>query len=280
MRRLALLIIAIIVGFHSCKKNTEITKFNLNQIESNYILEEPTLLGDEIILPKGTQWKFTDKDHSEVEFILPPGFAFLLYNKATGQAKISLIGGGYSCTCSENGSCTVFWNDEFGYGCLQNTCKGTCTGKKAKKNSNFTIEGVIYLKNDMIDINKPTNTASLSSIGKEIFFNVTEVRNEIKRTYDFVYKHIKTPDAFKEDALKFDRDKYIMVKTYLYGVEMALLIPNDENIDEYFPSIQKLSAPSSCDCSSGESSGCELKTKGFFGYKVYYCNGCKTCTMH
>jgi len=271
---------------YNCRKDdNNVTTHDINQIDSFKTLDEQTLIGEEIFLPKGTKWQFSNKSHSEVIFKLPDGFDFLLYNELTDEVKIAPSGGGYSCTCSEGGSCTVFWNKELGYGCLQNSCTGTCTGERTKKQSNFVIEGVLYTKNDMVDIKEPKFVASLSQKGKEIFFDAKKVKNEIKRTYDFLYKHMKKPNFSDKNILsKINDVDYTLIKTYLYGFEIALLIPNDKNLDQLIPNIKKIApsdAPTSCDCSSGESSGeCELKSKGLLGYKVYYCNGCTTCTMN
>ncbi len=287
MKKLTFIFVLTFLGglLYNCQKGDNGSNFtNLNQIDSLRTLNEPTLIGDEIFLPQGTKWHFTNNSHSEVAFNLPDGFAFLLYDELSDKIKIAPSGGGYSCTCSEGGSCTVFWNKDLGYGCLHSSCTGSCTGERTKKQSNFIIEGVLYTKNNIIDINKPKFTASLSKKGKELFFNAKKVKNEIKRTYDFVYKNVKKPNFSDNNILsKINDIDHTLIKTYLYGFEIALLVPNDKNLDKLMPNVKKIApseAPTSCGCSSGESSGeCKLKSKRIFGYKAYYCNGCTTCTM-
>lgn len=265
----------------SCDKEDE-TNFENKTIKQQEILKEITLLGNEISLPIGTKWNYTNKEKNEVEFELPDGYKFLLYNESTGEFKVAFDGGGYSCTCSGGGSCTTFYNKDLGYGCLQSNCSGSCTGKNAKINSGFTIEGVLYTKNSILNSNS-LEKASLSEIGKKGIFKIPEFKNEIKRVYDFVYKNIDKPN-FLEDNFeqKLEKNKYDVAKTYLYGFELGILIPKKSNIDNSIPNLHKVAledAPKSCSC-SGNGSGCALQKEGLFGYVAYYCTGCTSCTMH
>jgi hypothetical protein len=265
----------------SCEKE-DVTGTKNKTIQKKEVLKEVTLLGNELNLPIGTQWFYTNKEHNEVEFELPKGYKFLLYNKSTDKFIISLDGGGYSCTCSGGGSCTTFHNNELGYGCLQSNCSGSCTGKNAKLASGYTIEGILYTDNDMLD-SKSKGKASLSEIGKIGIFKIDAFRNEIKRTYDIVYKYSDKP-SFSIDNFerKLEKNIYIFAKTYLYGFEIGLILPNDPNLDSLMPNLQTVAieeAPKNCSCSGG-GSGCVLKKKGLFGYAAYYCTGCTTCTMN
>jgi hypothetical protein len=271
---------SLMINVISCDKE-DVTNTENKAIQQKEVLKEVTLLGNEINLPIGTQWFYTNKEHNEVEFELPKGYKFLLYNKSTGEFRIALDGGGYSCTCSAGGSCTTFYNKDLGYGCLQSNCSGSCTGKNAKLASGFTIEGVLYTDNDMLDSNSKEK-ASLSEIGKIGIFKIDEFKNEIKRTYDIVYKNLDKPNFSLDNfESKLEKNKYVVAKTYLYGFEIGIVIPNDSNLDNLMPNLQRIAledAPKSCSCSGG-GSGCKLEKEGLFGYVAYYCTGCTTCTM-
>lgn len=269
-------LVSLMINMISCNKEED-NVINEEVIQEKYELKELTLLGDEIYLPIGTKWFYTNKEHNRVEFELPKGYQFLLHNETTDQFKFDFIGGGYSCTCSKGGSCTVFYNGKIGYGCLQSTCNGSCTGK-ASGISDFKIEGVVYDNNDTINIDSKVK-ASLSEIGKRGIFNVAEFRNEIKRNYDIIYKNHEKPN-FSMDNL--EKENLFIAKTYLFGFEIGLVVPNDINLGAIIPNLKnvvsKNAAKMSCKCSGG-GSGCKLESKGRFGYEVYYCTGCTTCTM-
>lgn len=279
----ALLFLTLIIG---CNNDNEISlDENQENLTHSKTLIEPTLIGNEILLPEGTQWRFTDESHGEVDFTLPEGFEFLLFNERTNELKISPIGGGYSCTCSGDKSCTTFYNKDLGYGCLQSSCTGSCTGKNSKLSSEFTVEGILYTANNSIDAVAPNHKASLSNKGKELLFETERFQEEIKKTYDVIYKYSTKPDFSDKNLIqKIDGKKYTFAKTYLYGFDLALLIPNDKSLNELMPNLQKIAivdGPKSCDCSGGSEGGnCKLEKKGLFGYVAYYCNGCTTCTMN
>lgn len=247
------------------------------------ILEEETLLGDDIYLPKGTYWYYSNEHKNEVVFELPEEYIFLLKNIETGKHILSIEGGGYSCTCGAGGSCTTFHNKDLGYGCLQSSCTGSCTGKaSAVLTPDLQIVGVLNAKNTFMDANIIQEKASLSSDGIDGFFEIKEIKEEIKRTYDIIYKYAEKPDF--ESGI-YDKNKYVYAKTLLYGFEIGIIIPNDANLQELMPNlnvsiISDVDAPSSCSCSGGAQGGsCKLEKKGLLGYVAYFCNGCTTCTM-
>ncbi|MFM6953814.1 MAG: hypothetical protein ACKOWL_02395 [Sphingobacteriaceae bacterium] len=266
----------------ACNKVDSLNSQDLSSADVE-VLEEKRLLGNEIYLPIGTRWNFTNVEHSSVSFDLPAGYVFLMINVKTNESKLAKEGGGYSCTAG--GSCTTFYNQDLGYGCLQSTCTGSCIGKKTKTNSDWLIEGVLLAENDLIDMHSPPNPASLSAVGLKGFFKIPEVEKEIKRTYDIIYKHIPRPNFDTLDfAGKEENSKYVFAKTYLYGVQIGLVVPNDPAIKTLMPNLQVLNlaeAPKNCTCSGGDvAGGCKLKKSGIFGYVAYYCTGCTTCTMN
>ncbi|MEY5068327.1 MAG: hypothetical protein RLZ47_189 [Bacteroidota bacterium] len=245
------------------------------------ILTQPTLLGNDIYLPAGTKCIYSDKSHHEVVFILPKGYAFLLRNRETRESEISIEGGGYSCTCTGGGGCTTFYNEDLGYGCLQHHCSGSCVGKRTKSESADVIEGVLVLDNDRIDKRLVSEKASLSDLGKTSFFDLKEVQQELKRTYDIVYKYLPKPN-FKD--LDFGKEiNFVYAKTYLYGFEIGLILPNDSGLYKWMPDLKVTSlmeASKSCKCSGASGTSCKLKRAGLLGYEAYYCNGCTTCEMN
>lgn len=250
---------------------------------SGSILDEETLLGNDIYLPKGTFWYYTNNLQNEVVFELPEPYTFLLKNLKTDEYILSKEGGGYSCTCSSGGTCTVFYTKRLGYGCLQSDCAGSCTGKGAVIEPEFQIMGVLNAENDLLDANLKQEKASLSREGIEGFFKVKEIQEEVKRTYDFIYTHLEKPDF---DSENYDTKKFVYAKNLLYGFELGLIIPNDPNLSEFFPdleirSVAEMDSPTSCTCSGGSQGGdCKLEKKALMGFVAYYCSGCSTCTMN
>jgi len=262
----------------SCSDD-ESTKTETSLRTGAQTLTQPTLIANGIELPSGTKWNFTDDSHSGVEFELPRDYKFLMYNKKSGKAYISEVGAGYSCTCSGENTCTTIYNEDVGYGCLHSTCTGTCKGKNSLSFSLTSIEGVLYMKNDKIDSNSKVK-ASLSEKGQELIFELEEFRSEFKEVNEILYKHFSKPDLESnslENVLK--TEKYVMAKSFLYGFEFAMVIPNDPNLKNLIPSLEVSNEPTSCSC-SGDGNSCNFEKKGAFGYVAYYCNGCTTCTMN
>lgn len=239
-------------------------------------LNAASLLQNGIEIPKGTQWHYTRENQSEIQITLPEGYAFLLYDHDENTFSISTETD-YSCTCDGNGSCIVVYNSDLGFGCLQGSCDRQCIGKyvgKPKKNKK-TVEGVLYIANDMLDAQTQAK-ASLTEFGKKGIFQLDSFRNEIKRTYDLIYKYVEKPN--------FDNpsDRYVFAICYLYGYEVGIIVPKDENLRKYFPNLQLKDTndkPKSCSCTEG-SGTCKLEKTGLLGYVAYYCTGCKDCTMH
>lgn len=261
--------------FTGCQKENDD-----NGNSTQQTLTKKTLIGNDVILPSGTKWKYSNKNYNEVSFELNEDYIFLLRNIKTDEFIISRIGGGYSCSCSGGGGCTTFYTDETGYGCLQSKCKGTCTEKATSITSGFIIVGVLNAKNNSVNAKNKFDLASLSDEGKKGFFKVPEIQNEIKKTYDLIYKHSIKPN-FNDDISKMDSEKYIMAKVSFYGFEIGLIVPNDSNIKKMMPEIEitpLLVAPKSCKCTGG--TGCKLTKDCLFGYCAYYCSGCTTCTMY
>ena len=277
---LIIFVVSLSINIISCNDNTSDIDYSSVKRET---LKNKTLLGSNIYLPKNTKWFYTNKEHNEVEFELPTGYKFLLFDEKEGSFRLADAGAGYSCTCSADGSCTTFYNDSVGYGCLQSNCTGSCTGKRTKSLSASRIEGVVFIDNDKIDT-KTDEMASLSDLGKVGIFKVEEFRNEVKKGYDLIYKHIDKPN-FKSELSKMNSTKFVFAKTYLFGVELGLVIPKDPKISKLLPnlrlaSLEDAGGPKGCSCSGTSGGSCKLEKEGMFGYTAYYCTGCTTCTMN
>lgn len=279
----SLLVLASIVYFVSCRKGSSTVQEN-NHTEEN-LLSTKAHLGANVYLPAGTKWRYVKKDSSEVKFTLPDGYAFLQVTEKTGSIELNPDpdpGGGYSCTCSGKNSCKTFYNSDTGYGCLHSDCTGTCTGKATTASGR--ILGVLSKENDhlqfAVDVSKK---ASLSAEGMKAFFQLPEVRAQIKKNYDFVYKNLPKPDFENIDPANLPSG-YFMGKFSLMGVEIGLVLPKDEGLLKARPELRSAMmnpAPTSCAC-SGTPGGdnCKLHKDCLLGYCAYYCDGCQTCTMN
>jgi hypothetical protein len=117
-----------------------------------------------ILLPVGSKLCFS-KDNLEIKVELPAGYNFL-------SNKTLPIYATYACNCSASGSaCQVFYADGLGFGCLQSSCSGSCTGK-------FTYHG--YSVDRVI-------------AGKSDFFNLPEVQKEIAAMH--------TDEAYSKESI-------------------------------------------------------------------------------
>jgi hypothetical protein len=123
------------------------------------IADKPVKVGETgIMLPVGSKFCITT-DNLEVRVELPEGFAFLSKDEAAAEKTLPVFAT-YACYCSGAGSaCNVFYADGLGFGCLQSSCTGSCTGK-------FTYKGYSL---DRI----------VSTVSKEEFFNQPEVQKAL-----------------------------------------------------------------------------------------------------
>lgn len=247
-------------------------------VGKNGLLLEETLL-DEMMLPIGTKVIQDDSDPAQIEFELPDGYAFLTLDDATG-VTVTAMRGGYSCSCSgSSGSCTTIYTEQGGFGCLHGNCSGSCTGKPTTNNelnSGNTIVGVINSNNDILTAKKVAYQASFSPGGLDAFFELEEVVQEIKEHYEFVYRYMEQPHFNKIEADSQAPEGYAFVPVTLYGVSFALIVPDDGSITTFFPDVQLTRANS---CTGNGGCGCEYERRCKFGYCIYTCSGCSTCTL-
>jgi hypothetical protein len=116
--------------------------------------------GDRYPASVGTKICIT-KDNLIVQVELPEGFAFLT-NDEKAMEKTLPVFATYACYCSVVASaCTVFYSEGLGFGCLQSSCTGSCTGK-------FTYKG--YSIDRVID-----------RADKTTFFSAPEIQEQIRQ---------------------------------------------------------------------------------------------------
>ncbi len=107
-----------------------------------FVADKPVKAGETgIMLPAGTTICLSS-DELTVNVQLPEGYAFL--NSTTDVVNKPMpFWGTYACYCSAAGSaCKVFYADGLGFGCLQNTCTGACTGKFTYQG--YSVDRVVY----------------------------------------------------------------------------------------------------------------------------------------
>lgn len=158
-QRICACIIGLIV-FVSCNKKEPETaarvgeaaaKMALPACGKEIITRQPVKVGETgLVLPVNTKLCFS-ADNLSVRVELPSGYNFLANKSLPVFAT-------YTCSCSASGStCLVFFAEGLGFGCLQSTCTGACTGKFTYKG--YSVDKVIA--------------------GKTEFFQLPEVQNEI-----------------------------------------------------------------------------------------------------
>lgn len=106
------------------------------------ITDQPVkVIGSDVVLPAKTRLCFT-ADNMEIRVELPAGFSFITKEGVVAD-KAAPVFATYSCSCSASGSaCQVFYADGLGFGCLQSTCSGSCTGKFTYKG--YSVDRVAY----------------------------------------------------------------------------------------------------------------------------------------
>lgn len=123
------------------------------------VTDKPVKAGEAgILLPVGTKLCITN-DNLEVRVELPTGYAFLSKEMSMTERTLPVFAT-YACYCSVvNNACQVFYAEGLGFGCLQSSCTGACTGK-------FTYKG--YSVDRVINLADKTSFFSLAEIQEEI----------------------------------------------------------------------------------------------------------------
>lgn len=241
-----------------------------------------------IVLPAGT--KVTrSADELELDFTLPEGYAFLTdgpvgpsVDGATAYRPLPVLPkiATYKCHCSSTAgsNCMVFYQEDAGgFGCLHKSCTGSCTGSFVTSSGN--VIGVIdQRKKDILQqASQFTEGINLDSLGWSVFLSNPTVQSKIAAVYAQVYRHRAKPDFDQIETGPALRRQYVHQKVQLYGVSFYLLVPatdaalRTENV--YAP------VGASCSC-TGPAGKCEKKSKGFLGYRIYWCEGnCNGCAL-
>ncbi len=135
--------------------------------EKQVVADKPVKVGETgLMLPVGTKICITD-DQMEVRVELPNGFAFLSRDDQNVTEKTLPVYATYSCGCSASGSaCNVFYIDGMGFGCLQSSCSGSCTGRFTYKG--YSVDRVINLADKSSFFNDPSIQKQVEEITKDV----------------------------------------------------------------------------------------------------------------
>ena len=106
------------------------------------VTDQPVKVGETgMMLPAKSKLCFTT-DNLEIRVELPAGFSFVS-KEGVSSERLLPIYATYSCSCSQSGSaCQVFYADGLGFGCLQSSCSGSCTGRFTYKG--YSVDRVAY----------------------------------------------------------------------------------------------------------------------------------------
>ena len=260
-----LISLLLIITFNAC--NEKELQDTTPLVENVEILQEARLV-DDILLPIGT--KVITKPDEGLDFELPTGFKFVTLNARKGVELLAY--GSYTCTCTkEGGSCTVFYNKTLGYGCLQSTCDGTCEGK-AGGNEQFL--GIIDERNNEIISTLEPPTGNLTESGYHIFFEQIAYE-KIKEQYDFIYAGLDIDNP--EELLNQNESNVEHIQVQYLGIQFSLIVPNfDEHKDDQ---IIDFRSGTEITCTGATNCTCKKGKKCVLGNCVYYCSGCKSCTI-
>lgn len=228
-------------------------------------------------LPDGT--RVEQVDDSSIEFIYPKGHELWIYK----NNKISKFSSsGYSCTCSGNNGCNVFYVKK-NFGCAHGSCTGSCTGKHVP---DIQQERNVYYA----FVDKTTATIKSITLEKEFselkylpsfILKDREIQNKLKNYALSIYgtnykKVINVIDKTKVEKSSFENIVLVEMKMlgykFLYGVSINHLKKELQKSNNFKVSY----GGHSCNCSSGNS-GCKKDSS----WGVLYCegNGCETCIM-
>lgn len=169
MKRMICVCLLSTLLFVACKKKeqsgTEVGKTanaaaKMAVCGKEILTDKPVKAGETgIILPAGTKLCITP-DNMEIRVELPEGYAFLSKEISFTEKALPVFAS-YACYCSVvNNACQVFYADGLGFGCLQSSCTGSCTGKFTYKG--YSVDRVIHLAD------------------KEAFFSLPEVQEMIR----------------------------------------------------------------------------------------------------
>ena len=258
-------ILGALLLFLSCTNDGPHSSEPLDQ--NTRVLTEVAALG-EFPLPVGSTVVDTG---SSLEIMLPGTLSFLMQD-ASGKVFQSPRAE-YTCTCSGTNSCKTFYA-EGEYGCLHSSCTGSCTGTPSDAEKVVKWLGIVDMAKDVVVSSMPGSDAYLTAEGRQLFFEqfASKPLNDFA---EFVYK----PSGYKstQDILNSVGPVGITkVELSLYGINFVMDVPFFENDESQLITVK--SGPS-VSCSGTDACTCEKKSKGAFGYRIYWCEGCSSCTI-
>lgn len=206
-----------------------------------------------IWLPIGTKICIA-QDETTVSVLLPDGYTFLA--NAPGGKTLPVPFSTYTCECARSGSfCKVFFAEGLGFGCLQYSCSGSCTGK-------FTYMGY------SVDKVLPTTD-------KELFLSDVDVQMQIRKNYR---------DILNTQESMAGRGEPVYVKQEVAGVSYYLLMDRS-SIAASVPEAMILPPRAVCECEGTKE--CKLRTVSLRATSpdekaidIYFCDGrCNGCEL-
>ena len=271
IKKINSLVVALILALfalNSCE-NTQIESDASAATLTTSILEVDTPM-DGITLPIGT--KIEARTHS-IAIELPESFKFLLFSEKDGVSFSRF--GSYSCTCSEQNSCKVFYNSNAGYGCLQNTCTGTCTGKPIGDDQEKLVYGIVNTSSNTLLGDNFVKSGNLTPKGYEIFLEHV-AKAALVEFFEFAYASSPYNNGDALISSKGLAGTSQVVLQYM-GISFSAVVPNfDSEKDNQLINFQR--GPS-VSCAGSNGCACTKNRKCILGNCVYYCEGCTTCTI-
>ena len=268
---LSLVCLGIFV-FVGCQDNLTVDDLNEETNLTSRILEKETPL-DDLTLPAGS--KVTQVSDSQIDIDLPNGYEFLLHDENDGVSYSSF--GSYTCTCSASGSCKAFHAGEEGYGCLQSSCSGSCTGTPSSGGGikrQTQVYGILNVSTPSLVSSNFVDRGSLTEEGYDIFFNKV-AHDELKGFFDLAYLNTGYKNA-EEYLANEGEEKTSHVLLQFKGISFSAVIPNVDQAGNSFASL--ISGPS-VSCAGSNGCSCAKDKRCFLGNCVYFCEGCTTCTI-
>lgn len=262
------LIAVLSFSFQSCEDDQTLQDQTQELKSISRILEVETALND-IMLPVGT--KISALSDSEMEIELPGDFKFLLFDAKEGISYSKF--GGYSCTCSSSGSCTSFYNDRVGYGCLQSTCSGSCTGKPTGGDKYKLAYGIVNTTSKELLGEKFVASGNLTRKGMELFLN-NVAKDKILEFTDIAFSTSDFKNSSELLEVKGEEFATNIVLQYL-GISFSTIVPEFDNNSQFI----KFQKGPTVSCAGSNGCSCEQDKTCFLGQCVYTCNGCTTCTI-
>jgi len=262
---------ATVTLFVSCEKHENNQQ---NEVEGNLsfkILEQETKLGDDLILPEGS--KISIISDSQIDIELPSNFKFLLFDKNDGVSYSNK--GSYSCTCSANNSCKVIYTSGSGYGCLQSSCSGSCTGTPSSGQHYKKVYGVVNTQSKDLLGDNFIQSGHLTHKGYEIFFDKI-AKKKLTEFFNFAFSENDYKNSTELIANKGKESTTNVILQYM-GISFSAVVPNFDNEKDY--QLINFTTGPSVSCEGSNECSCVKGKYSILGNSVYYCVGCTTCTI-